>query len=380
MAMKLTKAQEGQLNRIFLSGEFGKGSFSTIQELINKGALDAKGKITQAGKDYCRQRGTDMPLAPSRYSNPATRGGGAVPRCTCGGKVERFGKMTHCGHARTCPVYAKSLADGLETGHSGKRSNPAKPAKTGRAGNPHYTLSYNATLYLSPTLKGATTRVSGSDNWPVEVLESSGPKKARRALIKVDVGGKYAYGWVDYDQLIGRRGNPDTDSTAASDMYETFHGKPSTGSVDYSEDYYEPDAYAELGDLIELWLIPIHSSSDKAQKIESANPDTANSSDVVKLACSPDGTQLYFIGGDQGIDLSALGFESSETRQHMMLGVLCELTYRAKKGFHKFKLTDYFHRLGEESGNEPFLCYDPHSQKLTVVGGSYKVKDVGIVD
>lgn len=284
-------------------------------------------------------------------------------------------------------IYVEAARESLRKALAGKAQNPAtrgggvsKLAKTGRAGNPHYTLSYNATLYLSPTLKGATTRVSGSDNWPVEILESSGPKKARRALIKVDVGGKHAYGWVDYDQLIGRRGNPEGDSTAAADMYETFHGKPSTGAVDYAEEYFEPDAYAELGDLIELWVIPIHSRSDKAQKIEAANPDTANASDVVKLACSPDGTQLYFIGGDQGIDLSALGFESKETRQHMMLGVLCELTYRAKKGFHKFKLTDYFHRLGEESGNEPFLCYDPHSQKLTVVGGSYKVRDVGIVD
>lgn len=181
-------------------------------------------------------------------------------------------------------------------------------------------------------------------------------------------------------QFHARRGNPELDERGASDLFKTFHGVPSTGALDYEESFVEPDAYAELGDLIELWVIPIHGKGSKAIKIEAPNPDEVGPNEVVKLASSPEANQLYFIGGDQSLDVRAMGFTSREERSNMFIGVLAELTYRAKKKFHKLKLTDYYHKLGEESGNEPILIYDAHSEKMAVAGGNYEVRDVGIVD
>jgi hypothetical protein len=64
----------------------------------------------------------------------------------------------------------------------------------------------------------------------------------------------------------------------------------------------------------------------------------------------------------------------------MTLGVLVECTYQTEKGFQNFQLTDYYHHLGEETGVQPFLLYDPNNQLLSVSGGQYEVKPEGIVN
>lgn len=247
--------------------------------------------------------------------------------------------------------------------------------------NPHYTLSYSATLFESPDLKGKTHRVSGSDNWPVEILQSSGPQRARRALIKADVGGTPMYGWVDYDQLIGRRGNPDdSDISDARSLYSDFHGEDSDGETEYVETLELPDNFVELGDLVSLRVITTHGKKPKDVTISAPDPDRHDAHEVVKLASAPDGKQLYFIGGNQSLELNKLDFNNDEIKPAMFIGVLCEVTYRTRKGFDKFKLTDYYHHLGEETGNEPILTYDETNNLMHVVGGAYKVKDVGIVN
>lgn len=67
-------------------------------------------------------------------------------------------------------------------------------------------------------------------------------------------------------------------------------------------------------------------------------------------------------------------------RDRMILGVLYELTYRTEKNFDHFKLTEYFHKLGEETKQKPMLEYDTLNDHLSVAGGQYHVKDVGIVN
>jgi len=64
----------------------------------------------------------------------------------------------------------------------------------------------------------------------------------------------------------------------------------------------------------------------------------------------------------------------------VLVGEIVELTYRAKKGFDNFKLTDYYHGLGEDSGVRPSLIYDSLNKQMEIVGGQYKVLDVGIVN
>ena len=103
---------------------------------------------------------------------------------------------------------------------------------------------------------------------------------------------------------------------------------------------------------------------------------------IVKLGgvVSDDGDQLYFVGGDQEIDVEKLGFKGAEVKPHMVIGVLYELTYLTRKGFDKFLPTNYYHHLGEDTGNQPMLVYDPVNKLMSVAGGEYRIKAEGIVN
>lgn len=177
-----------------------------------------------------------------------------------------------------------------------------------------------------------------------------------------------------------RRNPSPSDRSDASALYETFHGSPSDGEFDYVENIEVPDTFAGLGDLVELWVIPINGRSNKSVKITAPDPDRNDLHKVVKLASNSEGTQLYFLGGSQDLDLKALGFSGDEIKPHTVVGVLTEITYLTAKKFHRFVPTQYFHKLGEETGVEPMLCYDPVNKQMSIVGGAYRVKDVGIVN
>lgn len=103
------------------------------------------------------------------------------------------------------------------------------------------------------------------------------------------------------------------------------------------------------------------------------NPQ-AVSTKTVLLCSNEDGTQLYFVGGDQSINLKSIHMDGRWERDSMVLGVIYEVTYRTEKKFDKFKLTDYYHRLGEETKEEPTLRYDKLNEKLYIDGGQYKIK------
>ena len=186
-----------------------------------------------------------------------------------------------------------------------------------------------------------------------------------------------------YKKLRGRRKNPEPDTRAAEQLFEDFHGFPSTGETVYETVEWEPDSYGQLGDLVEIKVATIHG---KDITVAAPDPATGDLASVVKLAGAEDpdepGTfkQLYFIGGNQGLDVTRMGFSSSEKRHHMLIGVLYELTYQTKKKFHKFKLTDYYHHLGEDTKNQPCLIYDPYSCRMAVVGGDYSIRPEGIVN
>jgi hypothetical protein len=100
-----------------------------------------------------------------------------------------------------------------------------------------------------------------------------------------------------------------------------------------------------------------------------------------ELCSSEDGRQLYIEGGNQEVPLKSLKMDGPKfEKDSMVLGILTEVTYHTSKGFHKFRPTDYYHRLGEESGLQPTLLYDPRNKLLSISGGAYRVEDIGIVD
>lgn len=179
--------------------------------------------------------------------------------------------------------------------------------------------------------------------------------------------------WVEFHR--GGRRNPEPE---AAEMYETFHGEPSREILEVEEEHHYHENLASLGQAIEMVVKTTHGPVVKITFDGNTH-----------IACNESGTQLYVVDGDQSLNLKALGFKGERKGKHgpftdekdkMLIGEIQELTYRTRKGFDKFKLTDYYHGLGEESGVRPSLVYDLLNKQMEIVGGQYKVLDAGIVN
>jgi hypothetical protein len=182
------------------------------------------------------------------------------------------------------------------------------------------------------------------------------------------------------DRLKGMRmngtGNP---QEAAEELYESFHGKPPEGLTIVKEEIHEHEFLAPLGVLVNFKVATLTgiNATVGVEENEARRQDydeTEADGDTIFLAANEEGTQLYFRGGDQSLDLDRLKFTGDWVKDDMIIGVLYEITYRTRKKFDKFELTDYFHHLGEETGDQPMLRYDPLSPHLYVTGGKYKIK------
>ena len=152
-------------------------------------------------------------------------------------------------------------------------------------------------------------------------------------------------------------------------MSEAFHGRPVRKVKEVSEVYHEPAELADLGRLVELQLID---ERDYVTPLEFKGN--------VRCTCTPDGGQIYIVGGDQALDLKRLGHDKYLPKDHITLGPVAKITYFTSKAFHNFEPSDYEHMFGEEGGELPLLHYDVHSQKLYLTGGSYQVRPEGIVN
>jgi hypothetical protein len=167
------------------------------------------------------------------------------------------------------------------------------------------------------------------------------------------------------------RRNPESQSAAA--LYEQFHGRPSSETLEYREEIEVPDELAGLGDLTEIKVATM-SGLDVTLSFEDDPP---------KLCSTPDGKQLHIIGGDGSLPLDKLKMDGQKwLRDSMVVGVLYELTYRTEKDFHRFSPTDYFHKFADpkekRSDVEPMLIYDSVNKQLSVSGGQYKISRPGI--
>jgi hypothetical protein len=159
-----------------------------------------------------------------------------------------------------------------------------------------------------------------------------------------------------------------SEAEGARAMAEAFHQRPSTKVYEYEELREERTELAGLGKLELLTL--------RTQNRETFDLTPAG----VKVTCTADGGQIYFVGGDQAIDPEALGLQDSMPKDHLCLGACTWIHYYTKKGFHHFESTIYKHRFGEEGGSPPLLNYDVRNQTLYLTGGTYQVRSEGIVN
>ena len=123
-----------------------------------------------------------------------------------------------------------------------------------------------------------------------------------------------------------------------------------------------------MGRLIELrfWL-------------DAANPDfPLTRFGDCQAVCTPDGDNIYFIGGDQSVNFEALDIASG--KDFVELGPCTYICYFTVKGFHDFEPTKYWHRFGEEDKILPTLVYDRLNKSLFLTSGNYRVERAGIVN
>lgn len=155
---------------------------------------------------------------------------------------------------------------------------------------------------------------------------------------------------------------------AAIEMYERFHGRPPNRTIEYDQDHEYRSELAELGDLKELRF-----------DFDESNPAVPLLNfGKCQVTCTADGENIYFIGGNQSLDLEALGIP--EGKDYIELGPCGYIEYHTKKGFHDFAPIDYQHEFGEENDVLPVLCYDALNRAFFLVGGDYKVKPEGITN
>lgn len=156
----------------------------------------------------------------------------------------------------------------------------------------------------------------------------------------------------------------------ADRIYEEFHGEPSDEEIFAEEEIRMRQNLGVLGRLVQIVCECV---TGQAYKI--------NFGEDVFLCASSDGKQLYIVGGDQSLDLEAMGFSKEQSsKDKVFIGSAQQVTYRTRKHFDGFEEIDYVHDFGEDGGVLPALVYDRLNQVIEFAGGDYEIKPEGIVN
>jgi hypothetical protein len=219
-------------------------------------------------------------------------------------------------------------------------------------------------------------------------------------------GGKWGY-WV-----WPKKRNPES---AAVAMREAFTGLPSDKTVVVTDKIHVHEHLAALGELMELKVKtvkgetfeillnqernPKHKAKEIVKRVGSKtkgwvdrrakaiagigkrmadtwiNPRKANPNGPVLLCSTEDGKNLAAVGGDQTLDLKALGLGELAGKEQVVVGEIKNLGYYTSKDFGDGKETFlYVHKLSEESGGpRPMLRYATRDKKIYIDGGVFHI-------
>lgn len=185
--------------------------------------------------------------------------------------------------------------------------------------------------------------------------------------------------------------NPESEANA---VYEDFHGAPPQETLEYHETLHFHANLGGLADLVHIVVMVIGGTKDgKELQLNAPDPTKAPVEEIVRLTSNEKRNQLYFVGGDQTLDLEGLGFrenfvikhdgesfDATEIKDDMVIGYIYRIMYRTEKSFDNFETIDYHHAAGEDTGAIPFLTYNTLNKRMGVAGGSYAIHPEGIVN
>ncbi len=222
---------------------------------------------------------------------------------------------------------------------------------------------------LSYGTKFAEVTKKGPDQFIAEVTQ-----KGKKVATKVWKSLRQAMEWAK-DQIFSVKNPVDE----AEKMFEMFHGYPSKEVIEYVEKEHRHSVLAGLGTLVEMHVLNV--AGNRTAVLTAPDPETAQFADVIQVAVSEDGKQLYLVGGDQKIPLKTLesdfGMTQADVRDKMLIGTITRLTYRTVKSFEAKgqKQVDFYHDLGREhsKGIMPVLEYKPRNPSLEIIGGRYYI-------
>ncbi len=158
-------------------------------------------------------------------------------------------------------------------------------------------------------------------------------------------------------------------------LREEFVGRPAEFYTNYDEPHMPRGDYAQLGELLALYVKPVMGGQVQEINFRSSRP---------LLVADESARQLYFVGGDQDISSSLSVFApgvGQMTSGLVELGEVRRIDYKQRKEhLPDPEIDEWRHDFGEETGVRPTLWFDPVTKRLLLQGGAYEVRSEGIVN
>jgi hypothetical protein len=186
----------------------------------------------------------------------------------------------------------------------------------------------------------------------------------RSGAVKPDV--------VNFVEDVARmRGNP---AAVAAEVYEEFHGTPSTEIVEVTKKVHYHKHLAALGKLEVLVVAGSDGYEHRLVGFKGA-----------KLCANESKNQMFIEGGDQALNASEWRFKKGWPHEMNSLGLVTRIEYFTTKKHlgSEGGTAIYFHESGkaergQSAGVGPDLIYDAPNEALLFAGGTYLIKAEGI--
>lgn len=233
--------------------------------------------------------------------------------------------------------------------------NPGELVVFGLAGNPgdNYTFTH-ARTYARDRMGVSAAKANQYARWYVENYPEGEASHATTF-----------HTWQDQaKERNPKRRRNSAEIEQGVELYEKFHGSPVNEIVKLHESAMIREDYVACGPLIEMEVKP-----KRGEHYLLSFPD-----DGVMLACTPDGKQLYCIGGNQDVSECIAKLPGDPEKDFFHLGEVQSITYFDQKAENGHKPTEWNHALGEEGGERPHAMFDQIRKRIYFIGGDYRIE------